>query len=121
MSLVTAAGLAETLSGDGPFTVFAPTNDAFAKVPAATLEALGADPTGALADVLKLHVISGEVDAAAATAAAGTSVETLGGMLKVEMAGSDLTIGGAKIVSTDIKASNGIIHVIDSVITEANG
>jgi len=121
VSLVTAAGLAETLSGDGPFTVFAPTNDAFAKVPAATLEALGADPTGALADVLKLHVISGEVDAAAATAAAGTSVETLGGMLKVEMAGSDLTIGGAKIVSTDIKASNGIIHVIDSVITEANG
>ncbi len=121
VELVTAAGLAETLSGDGPFTVFAPTNDAFAKVPAETLASLGADPTGALTDVLKLHVIAGEVDAAAATAAAGTSVETLGGMLKVEKVGDNLTIGGATIIKTDIKASNGIIHVIDSVITTANG
>jgi len=117
VDLVTTAGLAETLAGDGPFTVFAPTNDAFAAVPQETLDALAADPQGALADVLKLHVVSGEVDAAAATEAAGTCVETLGGQVKVEEADGGLTIGGAPISTTDIMASNGIIHVIDSVIT----
>ena len=65
-----------------------------------------------------MHVISGNVDAAAATAAAGTCVETLGGKVKVEKdAEGNLTIGGAKIVKTDIKGSNGTIHVIDGVIT----
>lgn len=117
VDLVTQAGLAETLSGEGPFTVFAPTNDAFAALDPATVSALTADPEGALADVLKLHVISGEVLAADATAAAGTCVETLGGQVKVEMSGSDLTIGGAKIVDTDIMGSNGVIHVLDGVIT----
>ena len=117
VGLVTDAGLAETLSGDGPFTVFAPTNDAFAAVPQETLDALAADPQGALTDVLQLHVIAGEVDAAAATEAAGTCVETLGGQVKVEEADGGLTIGGAAITSTDIMGSNGIIHVIDGVIT----
>lgn len=117
VDLVTQAQLAETLSGDGPFTVFAPTNDAFAALDPATVSSLTADPTGALADVLKLHVISGEVMAADAMAAVGTCVETLGGPVKVEQSGQDLTIGGAKIVSTDIAASNGVIHVLDGVIT----
>jgi uncharacterized surface protein with fasciclin (FAS1) repeats len=117
VSLVTAAGLAETLSGAGPFTVMAPTNEAFAKVPAATLAALQADPKGALTDVLKLHVISGNVDAAAATAAAGTCVDTLGGKVKIEKVGDNLTFGGQTIVKTDIKGSNGTIHVIDGVVT----
>ncbi len=117
VDLVTQAGLAETLSGDGPFTVFAPTNDAFAKVDPATVSALTADPQGALADVLKLHVISGEVMAADATAAVGTCVDTLGGKVKVEQSGDNLTIGGATIVDTDITASNGVIHVLDGVIT----
>jgi len=117
VELVTAAGLGETLSGEGPFTVFAPTNSAFAALDPATVEALKADPQGALTDVLKLHVISGKVDAAAATAAAGTCVETLGGKVKIEKSGDSLTVGGAPIVSTDIMASNGIIHVIDGVIT----
>ena len=117
VDLVTQAELAETLSGDGPFTVFAPTNDAFAAVDPATVSALTADPTGALADVLKLHVISGEVMASDAAAAVGTCVETLGGPVKVEQSGEDLTIGGVKIVSTDIAASNGVIHVLDGVIT----
>ena len=112
-----AAELVDTLSGPGPFTVFAPTNAAFEKLPAGTLDKLLADPKGALTDVLKLHVISGSVDAAAATAAAGTEVETLGGKVAVAKDGEALTIGGAKIVTTDIKASNGIIHVIDAVIT----
>jgi uncharacterized surface protein with fasciclin (FAS1) repeats len=117
VELVTAAGLGETLSGEGPFTVFAPTNSAFAALDPATVEALKADPQGALTEVLKLHVISGKVDAAAATAAAGTCVETLGGKVKVEKSGDSLTIGGAPIVSTDIMTSNGVIHVIGGVIT----
>ena len=117
VDLVTQAGLAETLAGEGPFTVFAPTNEAFAKVDPATVSALTADPQGALADVLKLHVISGEVMATDATAAVGTCVDTLGGKVKVEQSGDNLTIGGATIVDTDITASNGVIHVLDGVIT----
>ncbi len=117
VTAVKAAELVETLSGPGPFTVFAPTNAAFEKLPAGTLDTLLADPKGALTDVLKLHVIAGSVDAAAATAAAGTEVETLGGKVAVAKDGDKLTIGGATIVTTDIKASNGIIHVIDAVIT----
>ena len=71
VDLVGQAGLADALSGEGPFTVFAPTNEAFAKVDAATLSALAADPTGALADVLKLHVVSGKIMAADALAGMG--------------------------------------------------
>ena len=122
VDLVGKAGLADALSGPGPFTVFAPTNEAFAKVDAATLDSLAADPTGALADVLKLHVVSGKIMAADAVAAAGTSIETLGGgKLKVEVNNGEVTVGGAKVVTTDIETSNGVIHVIDSVITSANG
>ena len=118
VGFVTAAGLAETLSGPGPFTVFAPTNEAFAKVPADTVASLKADPKGALANILKLHVISGKVMAADAVKAAGTCVDTLGGKVKVEKAADgSLTIGGAKIVKTDIEGDNGVIHVIDGVIT----
>ncbi len=120
VELVTLAGLGETLSGDGPFTVFAPTNSAFAALDPATVEALKADPQGALTEVLKLHVISGNVDAAAATAAAGTCVETLGGKVLLEAMGAGLTVMGAPIVSTDIMGSNGIIHVIDGVITASS-
>lgn len=117
VDLVTKAGLAETLSGEGPFTVFAPTNDAFAKVDSATLESLAADPTGALADVLKLHVIAGEVKAADAVGLVGQSAETLGGKVAITQEGEDLFFGGAKIVKTDIMGSNGVIHVLDSVVT----
>ena len=117
VELVTAAGLAETLSGTGPFTIMAPTNQAFAAVPAATLESLAADPQGALTDVLKLHVISGKVSSEDAAAAAGTCVDTLGGKVKVEKVGEDLTFGGAKITKVDIEGSNGVIHFIDGVVT----
>ncbi len=117
VELVKAAGLAETLSGDGPFTVFAPTNEAFSKVPADTLQQLQADPTGALADVLKLHVVSGKVLAADAMQLDGQCVDTLGGKVKIAKSGDNLTIGGATITKTDLEGSNGVIHVIDSVIT----
>ena len=117
VTAVTEAGLVETLSGPGPFTVFAPTNAAFAALPAGTLDTLLADPEGALTDILLLHVVSGAVDSKAAIAAAGGTVETLGGPVSVELKGSDLYVGGAKVVTADIVASNGIIHVIDAVIT----
>ena len=118
VTAVTEAGLVETLSGPGPFTVFAPTNAAFAALPAGTLDSLLADPKGALTDILKLHVISGAVDSKAAIAAAGTNVDTLGGPVAVALNGDKLTVGGATVVTTDIKTSNGVIHVIDAVITK---
>jgi uncharacterized surface protein with fasciclin (FAS1) repeats len=118
VSAVSAAGLVETLSGPGPFTVFAPTNAAFEALPAGTLDSLLADPSGALTDILQLHVVSGAVDSEAAIAAAGGTVDTLGGPVAVELRGSDLYVGGAKVVTTDIAATNGVIHVIDAVITE---
>lgn len=120
VSLVGEAGLAETLSGTGPYTVMAPTDDAFAEVPAATLDELKADPTGKLADVLKLHVISGELDSAALEADAGTCVETLGGKVKVEKDGDTLTFGGATVDKVDVVGSNGIIHEINGVVTAAS-
>ena len=115
---VTAAGLAETLSGPGPFTVFAPTNAAFAALPAGTLDTLLKDPTGQLASILKLHVVSGAVDSAAAKSAAGGTVETLGGPVAVTESNGTLMVGGATVTTADIKASNGVIHVIDAVITK---
>jgi uncharacterized surface protein with fasciclin (FAS1) repeats len=118
VTAVTKAKLADTLSGPGPFTVFAPTNAAFDALPAGTLDTLLADPTGKLADILKLHVISGAVDSKAATAAAGGTVDTLGGPISVELKGGKLLVGGATVVTADIKAKNGIIHVIDAVITK---
>ncbi|MEX0768119.1 MAG: fasciclin domain-containing protein [Microthrixaceae bacterium] len=118
VTAVTAAGLVETLSGPGPFTVFAPTNAAFAALPAGTLDTLLADPTGDLAKILKLHVLSGAVDSKAAIAAAGGTVETLGGPVSVEVVGEKLVVGGATVVTADIVASNGVVHVIDAVITK---
>lgn len=120
VTAVTEAGLAETLSGEGPFTVFAPTNAAFEALPAGTLDTLLADPTGDLTDILKLHVISGEVTSAQAAEAVGTCVETLGGKVLVSQQGEDLYFGGAKITDVDIEASNGVIHVIDGVVTAAS-
>lgn len=120
VTAVSAAGLAETLSGPGPFTVFAPTNEAFAALPAGTLDTLLADPTGDLTSILKLHVISGDVDSAAAMKAVGTCVETLGGKVLIGQDGDNLTFGGATITDVDIKASNGTIHVIDGVVTAAS-
>ena len=118
VTAVTEAGLVETLSGEGPYTVFAPTNAAFDALPEGTLDSLLEDPSGALTEILQLHVIAGEVDSAAAAAAVGTCVETLGGEVKVEEVDGGLTIGGAPISTTDLEASNGIIHVIDAVVVE---
>jgi len=102
---VQAAGLVDTLKGDGPFTVFAPTDEAFAKLPAGTLESLLADKEK-LAAVLKYHVVPGKLDASAVTSR--TELETA--------QGTALPVGDIKIANTDIMTSNGIIHVIDEVL-----
>ncbi len=115
VAAVEAAGLVDALSGEGPFTVFAPTDEAFAALPEGTVEALLADPTGDLAQILLYHVISGKVMAADVTD--GLEAETLQGSTVTFMVMADgVTINEANIVATDIEASNGVIHVIDSVI-----
>jgi len=115
LAAATAADLVETLKGEGPYTVFAPTDEAFAALPEGTLDALLADPE-ALADVLLYHVVAGKV----------TSDQVVGLTSADSVQGSPIAISvvdgtvmlndSAKVVTTDIEASNGVIHVIDAVI-----
>lgn len=111
-----AAGLAETLATGGPFTVFAPNDEAFAKLPKGTVEGLlKPENKEKLASILKLHVVAGRVDSiAAASVKEATSLS--GGKLAIVASDGGLTVGGAKVVAADINASNGLIHVIDTVI-----
>jgi uncharacterized surface protein with fasciclin (FAS1) repeats len=126
VSLVKQAGLVETLSGPGPFTVFAPTNDAFSKLPKATLDAVGANKA-LLTKVLTYHVVAGKLDAAAIVA----QIKAGGGKATLKtVAGENLTasLSGGKVILTDAKGgtatvttadvyqSNGVVHVIDSVL-----
>ena len=111
---LTAAGLVDTLKGDGPFTVFAPTDEAFAKLPAGTLDALLKD-IPKLKGILTYHVVAGKVMAAdvvklkSATTVNGQSV-------KIKAEGGKVMVDNANVVKTDIECSNGVIHVIDAVI-----
>jgi uncharacterized surface protein with fasciclin (FAS1) repeats len=107
-----AAGLIDTLKGKGPFTVFAPTDEAFAKVPKADLDALLKDKAK-LTAVLTYHVVSGKVMAADVKAGPVKTVQ--GSSFNVSTTGG-VMVDGAKVVKTDIMADNGVIHVIDSVI-----
>ena len=113
---LTAAGLVETLQGEGPFTVFAPTDDAFDALPAGTLDTLLADPMGQLKDILLYHVVSGSVDASAVVGL--DMATTVGGSdVKIEVINGEVILNGTvKVIITDIMASNGIIHVIDAVL-----
>jgi transforming growth factor-beta-induced protein len=116
-SLLDKAGLVDTLSTGGPFTVFAPTDAAFAKVPKATLDALAADPAK-LKSVLLYHVVSGRVTAADVVKL--ESAKTLGGpSLAIKVVNGSVFVGGAKVATPDVMASNGVIHVIDSVLIPA--
>ena len=111
-----AADLVETLQGTGPFTVFAPTDEAFAKLPAGTLASL-LEPANKpkLQRILKAHVVAGKV--MAADDVKTRSVKTVSGdTLPIASSEGGVTIHGAKVVKTDIAASNGVIHVIDTVI-----
>ena len=114
VAAVQAAGLAETLSGPGPFTVFAPTDEAFAKLPEGTIEALLAD-TEKLGSILTYHVVPGKVmarDVVNLTKAATAN----GQDVQIKVRDGKVMINDATVIVTDIEASNGVIHVIDTVI-----
>ncbi len=110
----TEAGLVDVLKSDGPFTVFAPTDEAFSKVPEADLTALLADKD-ALASVLLYHVVPGKV--MASQVAGLKEAETANGQkVAIEVVGESVKVDEATVIATDIDASNGVIHVIDRVI-----
>jgi uncharacterized surface protein with fasciclin (FAS1) repeats len=116
VAAVTAAGLVETLKGAGPFTVFAPSDEAFAKLPAGTVDSLVLPENKAkLAAILTLHVMAGKVMAADVTGKKLSPASVNGEELNVDGT-SGVTVNGAKVTSADIACTNGVIHVIDTVL-----
>ena len=116
VAAIQAAGLAETLKGEGPFTVFAPTDDAFAKLPAGTLDdLLKPENKDKLAAILTYHVVSGKV--MAKDVMTMKEAKTVNGQsVMVSMEADTVMIDNAKVVNADIECTNGVIHVIDTVI-----
>ena len=115
VTAIEAAGLVETLQGEGPFTVFAPTDEAFAKLPDGALEDLLKPANKAqLAGILACHVVPGKIMAADMKTMKATNVS--GQDLHIEVADGVVTVDGAKVIKADIVAGNGVIHVIDTVI-----
>jgi uncharacterized surface protein with fasciclin (FAS1) repeats len=112
--LVHSAGLSETLKGTGPFTVFAPTNDAFKAVPTKTMELLAKDPT-ALKYVLTFHIVPG--NAMAASVKNGKVKTANGAEVELSKAGDMVTIENAVVTQADLAATNGVVHIIDTVLT----
>jgi len=110
---VQAAGLVDTLKGKGPFTVFAPTDEAFAKLPAGTVEALLQDKQK-LAQILTYHVVPGKVTASQVKPGAVKTVQ--GQSLSVRTEGGGVMVDNARVIQADVMASNGVIHVIDTVV-----
>jgi uncharacterized surface protein with fasciclin (FAS1) repeats len=126
VAAVQAADLEETLRGEGPFTVFAPTDAAFEALPPGTVDTLLADPTGDLADILTYHVVEGEVMAADVAGLDGQDVTTVNGAaFTVNVADdgavslTDAAGNEVGVVQTDIATSNGVIHVLDAVLMPA--
>ncbi len=116
VTAIKAAGLAETLNSEGPFTVFAPTNEAFAKIDKETLTAVLKDKEK-LTAILKAHAVSGKVMAEDVMKLDGKEVETLqGSKFKITVVDKVVKIGDATVKVTDIKCTNGVIHVIDTVL-----
>ncbi len=115
VAAVVAAGLAETLSGNGPFTVFAPTNEAFAKLPDGTVEELlKPENKEKLAAILTYHVVAGKV--MSKDLSDGQKAETVNGQEVTITIGDGVKVETATVITADLEASNGVIHVIDSVI-----
>ena len=115
VAAVKAAGLAETLSGAGPFTIFAPTNAAFAKLPAGTVESLLLpENKGKLVAILTYHVVPAKV--MAADVKSGEAPTVNGKMLNLKADGMGVMVNNAKVIATDLVGSNGVIHVVDTVI-----
>jgi uncharacterized surface protein with fasciclin (FAS1) repeats len=126
VAAVQAAELEETLRGEGPFTVFAPSDDAFAALPEGTVDTLLEDPTGDLADILTYHVVEGEVLAADVAGLAGEEVTTVNGATFTVNVGDDGSVSltdaagnEVNVTAADVDASNGVIHVIDAVLMPA--
>jgi uncharacterized surface protein with fasciclin (FAS1) repeats len=116
-----AADLVSALQGPGPFTVFAPSDAAFAKLPAGTVDALLKDPQK-LAAILKYHVVSGKVMAADVVKAKGAKPATLNGaMLNITVKDGKVHVNDAMVTAADLSASNGVIHVIDAVVLPPAG
>lgn len=116
VAAVQAAGLVDVLSGEGPYTVFAPTNEAFAKLPEGTVEMLLLpENKDKLVAILTYHVVAGDVSAAQVVEL--TEVTTVqGGVASIKVTEAGVMIDGAKVIVTDLDASNGVVHVIDTVI-----
>jgi uncharacterized surface protein with fasciclin (FAS1) repeats len=115
VAAVKAAGLVETLSGKGPFTIFAPTNEAFAKLPAGTVESLlKPENKEKLVGILTYHVVAGKV--MAADVKAGKVATVNGQEITIEVKDGAVMVDSAKVVKTDLVGTNGVIHVIDSVV-----
>jgi uncharacterized surface protein with fasciclin (FAS1) repeats len=121
VAAVQAAGLVDVLKGDGPFTVFAPTDEAFAKLPAGTVEnLLKPENIEKLKAVLTYHVVSGKVMASDVVKL--TEAKTVqGGNVAIKVADGKVTVDGAQVIKTDIGTANGVIHVIDTVILPKAG
>ncbi len=116
VAAVKAAGLVETLSGPGPFTVFAPTDAAFAKLPSGTVTALLADREQ-LTRILTYHVVSGKVMADDLIASNGATPTTVNGLpLDIVVRGGKVYVNGVNVVTADVQASNGVIHIVDTVL-----
>lgn len=118
VAAVQAADLADTLAGDGPYTVFAPTDEAFAKLPEGTIEALLANPDQ-LREILLYHVVPGKVTASEVLAL-DSATTAQGSDVAITIADGSVMINNAIVTSADIETSNGVIHVIDTVILPAS-
>jgi uncharacterized surface protein with fasciclin (FAS1) repeats len=119
VAAVQAAGLVDTLSGEGPFTVFAPTDEAFAALPEGLVDALLLpENIEVLKTILTYHVVSGAVFAADVTTGDVATVES--STIALEVSDAGVTVNGANVVTADVEASNGVIHVIDQVLVPAS-
>ena len=117
VAAVQAAGLAETLKGTGPFTVFAPTDDAFAALPAGTVESLlKPENKDKLTAVLTYHVLPSEVMSSALAGKKLQASTVQGGSVSIDATGGGVVVQGANVIAADVDASNGVIHVIDKVL-----
>jgi uncharacterized surface protein with fasciclin (FAS1) repeats len=117
-TLVRGTTLEKTLRGPGPVTLFAPTNEAFSAQPAAAQSSLSQPPS--LATVLNLHIVKKKLTAADLIPLAGSTIDSLGGAVRVSIDGRTLQIGGAPVTRTDILASNGVVHLVGGLVVAAS-
>jgi uncharacterized surface protein with fasciclin (FAS1) repeats len=116
VSAVTAAKLADTLNGPGPFTIFAPANDAFGKIDKMTLDTVLADPAGALTKILTYHVVAGQKLDANALVKAGTEMTVNGGSVTITEANGTLIVNDAKVICGNVETANAKVFIIDTVL-----